>query len=307
MKMKKIVLLFSMIAVFCSLTACSSGKNEVDFDYTSAGIIDATLSQAYQLDNINDAYRAYFENIKEENPMAEVMLTGISNFDSAREECGEFKGYRSKEDGSSISFDFSRLNTQDQDEYNQALVDYNELLSLVDADIEENDDGNVIVTVRAVYEKRDVLYSFVYEANPEAEYSYELSGQDVSPYKVKEITVTPDYTFSEKMAKAGANTLMGMGTVFAVLIFISLIISQFEKIGKASEKIAAWWANRKQKTEEDVTEEAPKPAIQPQAAPVNPMDDAQLVAVITAAIAAASGSAGGSDKLVVRSIRKAKR
>ena len=45
------------------------------------------------------------------------------------------------------------------------------------------------------------------------------------------------------------------------------------------------------------------PAVNPQ----NLMDDAQLVAVITAAVMAANGSQGGSDKLVVRSIRKAKR
>lgn len=297
MKMKKIALLFSMIAVFFTLTACSNGQEEVTFDYTNTDIIQNSIIQAYQLQNISDAYRAYFENSEAESDA--ITLTGINNMDSAKEECGEFQGYRSKKDGSSIMFD-TILNSED---VNAALAD---LVSVVDATVEEGN-GTVTVTITAVYEKRDVEYSFVYEENPAYAYAYELSGQEALPYQFHEITATPKYTTREKMAKAGANTLMGMGTVFAVLIFICIIISQFEKIGKASEKIGIWWANRKKK----VTEEADVPAsVTPKNAPaatLNPMDDAQLVAVITAAVAAANSSAGGSDKLVVRSIKKAKR
>lgn len=304
MKMKKIILFFSMIAVFVSLTACSRGQEEVTFDYNNTDIIYSTAYQAYQFQNISDAYRAYLEDSEE--AMAEIMLTGISNFDSAREECGEFKGYRSKEGGNSIMFDFSKLNSQDEEELAQLNTELTDFLSLVDAEVEENG-GNVTVTLTAVYEKRDVEYSFVYEENPAYAYAYDLYQQTVAPYQMKEVTATPDYTFSEKMGKAGANTLMGMGTVFIVLIFISIIIGQFEKIGKASEKVAAWWSNRKQKVEE-TADTSTKPATVPASATApNPMDDAQLVAVITAAIAAANGSSGGSDKLIVRSIRKAKR
>ena len=45
--------------------------------------------------------------------------------------------------------------------------------------------------------------------------------------KVETISFSPVYTTGEKMAKAGMNTLMGMGVVFAVLIFISWLISMF--------------------------------------------------------------------------------
>lgn len=41
------------------------------------------------------------------------------------------------------------------------------------------------------------------------------------------ITTNVHYSTGEIMAKAGMNTLIGMGTVFAVLILISLIISCF--------------------------------------------------------------------------------
>lgn len=107
------------------------------------------------------------------------------------------------------------------------------------------------------------------------------------------------------LTEAIANTCMGIGTVFLMLIFISLIISLFGFIPKLEAKLA-------------VMQSAPKTPAAP-AAPVaaakpvaktseNLMDDAELVAVITAAIYAASGSAGTSskDKLVVRSIRRAR-
>lgn len=302
MKMKKIILLFSMIAVFFSLTACSDGQEEVTFEYNDTDIIYSTAYQAYRFQNVSDAYRAYLADSEEE--MAEMMLTGISNFDNAREECGEFKGYRSKENGDSIIFDFSRLSSQTEDD--QLNDDLMEFLSLVDAEIEESG-GNVTVTLTAVYEKCDVKYSFVYEENPAYAYAYDLYQEEVAPFQMKEVTATPDYSLSEKMAKAGANTLMGMGTVFIVLIFISIIIAQFDKIDKISTMIGTKWRNRKHK-EDETTEAALPAAAAPASLPAqNPMDDAQLVAVITAAIAASNAASGGSDKLVVRSIKKAKR
>ena len=304
MKMKKIILFFSMIAVFVSLTACSSGQEEVTFDYNNTDIISSTVYEAYQFQNISDAYRAYLENSEDE--MAEIMLTGISNFDSAEEECGEFKGYRSKEGGDSIMFDFSKLNSQDEDELAQLNTELTDFLSLIDAKVEENG-GNVTVTLTAVYEKRDVEYSFVYEENPAYAYAYDLYQQKVAPYQIKEVTATPDYTFSEKIGKAGAHTLMGMGTVFLVLIFISIIIGQFEKVGKASERIAVWWSNRKKKAEEPEDASVKAAVVSTSGTTASPMDDAQLVAVITAAVAASNAASGGSDKLIVRSIKKAKR
>ncbi len=307
MKMKKIVFVFSMIAMFCVLTACSSGKEEVDFAYTDANIIANTIANADQMQNATSAQRAYWENSDDDS--SEIYLTGVQNFDNAAEECGEFLGYRSKNDDSLLTIDYSQINDMDEDSFNTW---YANLISNVDATVTE-DGANVTVELKAAYKNRDVIYSFVYEKNPEADYAAELYQQNVLPYKVKEIVATPDYTFGEKMSKAAANTLMGMGTVFAVLIFISLIIAQFEHLNKLSAKISNWWANRKN-NEEAKTEEAvasPSKASSSPAAPApvsaNPMDDKQLVAVITAAVVAANVSTGGTDRLVVRSIRKAKR
>ena len=56
--------------------------------------------------------------------------------------------------------------------------------------------------------------------------------------------------FGDKMVRAGMNTLMGMGTVFVVLIFIAFLISRFKYISQ----LENWFRNRKTKNEQAVTE-----------------------------------------------------
>lgn len=101
------------------------------------------------------------------------------------------------------------------------------------------------------------------------------------------------------IGKALLNTVMGMGTVFIVLVFIAFIISLFKYINKPAKKA-----------------ETPAPA----PAPVNNVvtqieereelsDDSALVAVITAAIAAYEASSGAvsNSGFRVRSIKRARR
>lgn len=101
---------------------------------------------------------------------------------------------------------------------------------------------------------------------------------------------------------AFANTMMGMGTVFVMLIFISLLISLFQYIPKLEEKIK----NIGKKPEPVVKTEEPKAVEQEtQTQAAAPQEDEQLVAVITAAIMASYGrGAVSADKLVVRSIHR---
>ena len=93
------------------------------------------------------------------------------------------------------------------------------------------------------------------------------------------------------------NTLLGMGTVFVVLILISFIISAFNLVPK----IQASFAPKK-------AEVAPVPEPEP-AAPVveeeDLSDDMELVAVIAAAIATYEGTS--VEGFRVRSIRRAGR
>ncbi|MBD5460071.1 MAG: OadG family protein [Lachnospiraceae bacterium] len=115
--------------------------------------------------------------------------------------------------------------------------------------------------------------------------------------------LNPNASMGDKMAKAALNTLMGMGTVFAVLILISLIISAMGFIPKLQNKLK----KKAEKTEEKENRPA---AVEETAAAVveeeELSDDLELVAVIAAAIAASEGAAS-ADGFVVRSIRKARR
>lgn len=108
------------------------------------------------------------------------------------------------------------------------------------------------------------------------------------------ITTNVHYSTGEIMAKAGMNTLIGMGTVFVVLILISLFISCFTFISKFE---------KRQKKQEAPAPAAAAPVVEQIAAKEELSDDTELVAVIAAAIAAYEGAAS-TDGFVVRSIRK---
>lgn len=107
-----------------------------------------------------------------------------------------------------------------------------------------------------------------------------------------------DYkTMKQKMGKAGLNTVMSMAIVFAVLIFISLIISCFKFIGMIQDRTGT----KQQMPARVAPIPVPAPAAAQQGSSENLVDDLELVAVITAAIAAATGSES-ADGLTVRSI-----
>lgn len=112
---------------------------------------------------------------------------------------------------------------------------------------------------------------------------------------VEACTLNVDQSMGELMGKAAMDTVMGMGTVFSILILISLIIWAFGGIPKLQAKLAG-----KQKGENV----QPAPAVDNTAAEAaEESDDLELIAVIAAAIAASEGAAG-TDGFVVRSIRK---
>lgn len=111
-------------------------------------------------------------------------------------------------------------------------------------------------------------------------------------------TLNMDQTKGDLMVRAALNTLLGMGTVFIVLIFISLIISCFKYINAWEKKSAA----AKAPAPASIPVPAPAPAPAEEAAEEDVTDDLELVAVITAAIAASQNTS--ADGLVVRSIKR---
>jgi len=111
------------------------------------------------------------------------------------------------------------------------------------------------------------------------------------------ISTTVQYSTGEMMSKAGLNTLIGMGTVFVVLILISLIISCFNLIPKIQDMFSG-----KKKADKDIKADAVDNTIAQIIEKEELGDDLELVAVIAAAIAASEGT--GTDDFVVRSIRR---
>lgn len=115
--------------------------------------------------------------------------------------------------------------------------------------------------------------------------------------EINAITTNVKYTFGENMEKAALNTLLGMGTVFIVLILISFIISAFTLIPK----IQKWFS--KKDSDSPVTK-AVDQTIAQIIEKEELSDDTELVAVIAAAIAAYEGTS--TDGFVVRSIRRSR-
>ena len=192
----------------------------------------------------------------------------------------------------------------------------------VDMDLDELqavlDQSGIPVTAEALH---DIFAGYAGDADEFGYYvstdEYELKGDEEEATHITKLTfdvhpatmtlvfdddgivttgsIDPVYSTGEILEKAGLNTLIGMGTVFAVLIFISLIIALLPKLTGLIE------GTGKKKTA------APAPAAPAAPAPVavaeeELADDLELVAVIAAAIAAYTGTS--TDDFVVRSIKR---
>lgn len=154
--------------------------------------------------------------------------------------------------------------------------------SIVSQDVEKDGDVVTISTV-AQFEKAkaDVVLML-----------------DLGQQMYTSMTYSVQYSMAANMQRAGMNTLMGIGIVFLMLLFLSFVIGLFKYIEKFQNV-----GKKKAAEEAPKAEEAPAPAIaQSEAADEDFADDLELVAVISAAIAAYENTSG--DSFVVRSIKK---
>lgn len=154
--------------------------------------------------------------------------------------------------------------------------------SIVSQDVEKDGDVVTISTV-AQFEKAkaDVVLML-----------------DLGQQMYTSMTYSVQYSLAANMQRAGMNTLMGIGIVFLMLLFLSFVIGLFKYIEKFQNV-----GKKKAAEEAPKAEEAPAPAIaQSEAADEDFADDLELVAVISAAIAAYENTSG--DSFVVRSIKK---
>lgn len=285
--MKRLLLLLSMITCFFVLSGCAKTED--------SGSEEVTAEMEETLMNGSRQYLAAFaaysdEELEEQIKQAEkaentVISTALSSWKSVKEDLGSLQ----------------------VDEMGAPLIQTDEKTGKPAVTVQAEGEDIYQVELTAVYEQRTM--EFVLTAKAEDD------GYGGSVLTVTEMTFTPDYSIGEKLQKAFLNMLMGMGTVFVVLLFISFIISRLKMVN-------SWGAKKEDKT---AKESAPAPVPAKPAAPVpapaapaaapapalvqpeesceeNLADDMELVAVITAAISAAQKVP--AEGLVVRSIRR---
>lgn len=168
--------------------------------------------------------------------------------------------------------------------WQNVMGDTGAFVSIINSTTGLDEDDNYYCTVNAQFDNRKVEFKIFYS----------MDDQNIEP---SSISFAPEYTTGEKMAKAAMNTLLGMGTVFCVLIFISILIYCFKFIGILENRVKA-----KNAPAPAPVAAAPAPVVE-EAEEEELVDDLELVAVITAAIAAATNAS--EDGLVVRSIKRA--
>ena len=166
--------------------------------------------------------------------------------------------------------------------WEKAAVDMGNYVGIIstESDIKE-DEGVIDVTVEG--SSRNAVVEIVFD----------------NKAGITGISTNVQYSFGEKMEKAVLNTLLGMGTVFVILILISFIISTFGQIPKIQAKLS-----KKPNKKEEIKAEAVDNTIAQIIEKEELSDDLELVAVISAAIAASEGAAC-AEGFVVRSIRRA--
>lgn len=143
--------------------------------------------------------------------------------------------------------------------------------------------GTITAVLTSEFEDRDIIMTYVFNESAQTE----------------EFVFEKVLHMGEILQKAGLNTILGMGTVFSVLIFISILISCFKYIPKLQEKFS------KKKEDAVIAEKAVERVVeQITQKEENLADDLELVAVISAAIAAAEGTS--PEGFVVRTIRRSK-
>lgn len=265
--MKRFLLLLCMLVCVFSMTACTNtissqdakdSSKQMEVDSNTQDIKTWTTDMITYLDKTSDdAIKADAEAAKD--------LSAVNHKEYAVNPDGM--------DSKTIEFYNSWIKSRE---------DLGKLKSINDCQITISSKTKELctVTVKTTFEKRDCSFEIVINSDMGM-----TSG-----------AINPTFTLGEKMEKAILNTILGMGTVFIVLIFISFVISQLKHLNKIGKK------SDTDKTSEPQSQGVDNGIAQIVSNEEDETDDLELVAVITAAIAAAEGTS--SDGLVVRSIKK---
>ncbi len=273
---KKITYILSLLMIVCMLGACGSDNSEKTYGgYTTDELhTEATTSLSNIQTYLNligqyEDYDTYEAAIKE-----------------AEEETGRTEGQLIYSVFYQQGVTVSMKNIEAELAAVPTWIDLtSEYGDIADSTSEDGKDftvtksgGTLTTDMTLTFGKQDVTYELVYDS-----VTMEVTG----------ISLTPVQTMGEKLAKAGQNTAISMSIVFAVLILISLIIYCFKFIAVIGNKPKKEAAPAEEKKAEPVAAAALARDL---------TDDTELVAVISAAIAASEGTT--TEGFVVRSINR---
>ncbi len=305
---KKLLLIVSMLAVTFALAGCGTAKKTVEFEYTNEELaqIVQDKSDEYMYYVSIDEFYAYATQPETPVGLAESEKEAIQVFSKLEDECGEFISYTG--------------------EYEAEVIDDSVIISIFAKCADE--EAEIKATFVGNLEEYNFQKYYLLENGYDEDTAKEmLKSNKIYPYKISEFEISANQTLSAKMKAAGTNTIIGMGIVFIVLIFISFIISLLKYVPMLLDKETreARKAEKAKKTAEEngedknSAEETKSEPVQTGAivdivnteTGVSVMDDSQLVAVITAAIVASEGQTAviypSNDKLVARKVRRIKR
>lgn len=247
----------ALCTCLCVLMLCACGTDPTTVDYNGHSFSELE-SEAYQYANAVAQLASFFEQSE---------ITAEDMTDDLSEALAANYGFTDAQIAAGIV-------------WMETAEAYGAFASVEEDSFRVEKAGNTLTTdLTLKFEKRDVDFQVVYSY-----YSMDVTG----------LTVEPIFSLSEKLSKAGMNTVISMSIVFAMLILISLIIACFQVFPYLEKKRAAGSADTAPPVPAYVPS-APEPA-------ADAADDGELVAVIAAAIAASTGTP--ESGFVVRSIRR---
>lgn len=264
--MKKIITLVCTIACVFGLTACDKERVYTEYEQQKLDVAKEVAEHAIV---------PYFQEYMGEGSLAD--FEGLT-----AEEIGDiFHQYMQIEaDGYTIIGAATS--------FNNAADTIGTILSIKTEEIEAEIKGKtIIVTVPVVGSIKDGKAQVI------------LSNDKF--FRLQSAALNEESTLGDAMVKAALNTVIGMGTVFIVLVLISFIIALFGYIPKIQAKL-----DERKKNVEKIESIDNTIAQIVEKEEVDVTDDYELVAVIAAAIAASEGAAS-TDGFVVRSVRKVNR
>lgn len=264
--MKKLKTLLLMLTCVICFTACGSGEvKTIDYNENQ---IKSQVETVYSLISYPDIK----DQLKNEPQFLGLNDDGLKYLSDFIFESGNGQtGLNLKIDGKVFI---------------KAIDSYNDNLELLGSRAQVKPTGEYDFDA-----KKDELIVTMYLTGPIHDGSIEFMYD--KNLHITSVTTNVKYTLGESMKKAGINTAIGMGTVFVMLIvimFIIMLLGLVPKLFNSDAKKKADTSKAVDKTIEAIVEREEAES-----------DDLELIAVISAAIAAAEGTS--TDGFVVRSIK----